>query len=180
MMNEKNDFIVTVVLLMLIFIGIVSLHNNSIKRFNQYLEDRISTRKPLIKTDTIIKERVDTLLVNNPITVKEKYVYTITDTVYSVDSVKTPIKLDISHKTYDGEQLSTNGNKIRYRAIIGGYKPTLDTLELYANNKDTTIVKEIVKYKTKHFHIGPAVGFGYGMFNKKPDVFVGVTFTYSF
>lgn len=179
-MNEKNDFIVTVVLLMLIFIGIVSLHNNSIKRFNSYLEDRISTQKPLIKTDTIIKERVDTLLVNNPIPVKEKYVYTITDTVYSVDSVKTPIKLDISHKTYEGEQLSTGGNKIRYRAIIGGYKPTLDTLELYANRNDTTIVKEIVKYKTKHFHIGPSIGLGYGMFNKKPDVFVGVTFSYSF
>lgn len=179
-MNEKNDFIVTVVLLMLIFIGIVSLHNNSIKRFNSYLEDRISTQKPLIKTDTIIKERVDTLLVNNPITVKEKYVYTITDTVYSVDSVKTPIKLDISHKTYEGEQLSTSGNKIRYRAIIGGYKPTLDTLELYANRNDTTIVREITKYKTKHFHIGPAVGLGYGMFNKKPDVFVGVTFSYNF
>lgn len=179
-MNEKNDFIVTVVLLMLIFIGIVSLHNNSIKRFNSYLEDRISTQKPLIKTDTIIKERVDTFLVSNPITVKEKYVYTITDTVYSVDSVKTPIKLDISHKTYEGEQLSTGGNKILYRAIIGGYKPTLDTLELYANNKDTTIVKEITKYKTKHFHLGPSIGLGYGIFNKKPDVFVGVTFSYSF
>lgn len=175
-MNEKNDFIVTVVLLMLIFIGIVSLHNNSMKRFNPNMDDRTSN----IKTDTIIKERVDTLLVNNPITVKEKYVYTITDTVYSVDSVKTPIKLDISHKTYEGEQLSTGGNKIRYRAIIGGYKPTLDTLELYANNKDTTIVKEITKYKTKHFHIGPAVGLGYGMFNKKPDVFAGITFSYSF
>lgn len=179
-MNEKKDFIVTIVLLVLIFIGIVSLHNNSIKRFNSYLEDRISTQKPLIKTDTIIKEKVDTLLVSNPITVKEKYVYTIIDTVYSVDSIKTPIKLDISHKTYEGEQLSTSGNKIRYRAIIGGYKPTLDTLELYANRNDTTIVKEITKYKTKRFHIGPAVGLGYGMFNKKPDVFVGVTFSYSF
>ena len=175
-MNEKKDFVITIVLLVLIFIGIVSLHNNSMKRFNSYMEDRTSN----IKTDTIIKEKVDTLLVNNPITVKEKYVYTVIDTVYSVDSVKTPIKLDISHKTYEGDKLSTNGNKIRYKAIIGGYKPTLDTLELYANNKDTTIVKEIVKYKTKHFHIGPAVGFGYGMFNKKPDVFVGVTFSYSF
>lgn len=175
-MNEKNDFIITVALLMLIFLGIVSLHNNSFKRFNSYLEDRTSN----IKADTIIKERVDTLLVDNPIPVKEKYVYTITDTVYSVDSIRTPIKLDISHKTYEGEQLSTGGNKIRYKAIIGGYKPTLDTLELYANRNDTTIVKEITKYKTKHFHIGPAVGLGYGMFNKKPDVFVGVTFSYSF
>lgn len=175
-MNEKNDFIITVALLMLIFIGIVSLHNNSFKRFNSYLEDRTSN----IKADTIIKEMVDTFLVSNPIPVKEKYVYTITDTVYSVDSIRTPIKLDISHKTYEGEQLSTGGNKIRYKAIIGGYKPTLDTLELYANRNDTTIVKEITKYKTKHFHIGPAVGLGYGMFNKKPDVFVGVTFSYSF
>ena len=175
-MNEKNDFIVTIVLLMLIFIGIGFLHYNSMKRFNPNMEDRTSN----IKTDTIIKERVDTLLVNNPIPVKEKYVYTITDTVYSVDSIKTPIKLDISHKTYEGEQLSTGGNKIRYKAIIGGYKPTLDSLELYASIKDTTIVKEITKYKTKHFHIGPAVGLGYGMFNKKPDVFVGVTLSYSF
>ena len=175
-MNEKNDFIVTVVLLVLIFIGIVSLHNNSIKRFNPNMDDRTSN----IKADTIIKERVDKLLVSNPIPVKEKYVYTITDTVYSVDSVKTPIKLDISHKTYEGDKLSTNGNKIPYSAIIGGYKPTLDTLELYANRNDTTIIKEITKYKTKHFHIGPAVGFGYGMFNKKPNVFVCVTFSYSF
>lgn len=149
-------------------------------RFNSYLEDGASTPKTLIKTDTIIKERVDTFLVSNPIQVKEKYAYTITDTVYSVDSFRTPIKLDISHKTYEGEQLSTGGDKIRYRAIIGGYKPTLDTLELYANRNDTTIVKEITKYKAKHFHIGPSVGLGYGMFTKKPDVFVGFTFTYSF
>ena len=115
-MNEKNDFIVTVVLLMLIFIGIVSLHNNSIKRFNPNMDDRTSN----IKTDTIIKERIDTFLVNNPIPVKEKYVYTITDTVYSVDSVKTPIKLYIRPKTYEGDELATNGNKIRYGAIIGG------------------------------------------------------------
>ena len=175
-MIKKKDFIIMIVLLVLIFLGIGWLHYNSMKRFNSYMEDRTSN----IKTDTIIKERVDTFLVNNPIKVKEKYVYTITDTVYSVDSIKTPIKLDISHKTYEGEQLSTGGNKIRYRAIIGGYKPTLDTLELYANNKDTTIVKEITKYKTKHFHLGPSLGLGYGMFNKKPDVFVGVTFSYSF
>lgn len=143
------------------------------------MEDRLD-RTSNIKTDTIIKEMVDTFLVSNPIPVKEKYVCTITDTVYSVDSVKTPIKLDISHKTYEGEQLSTGGNKIRYRAIIGGYKPTLDTLEIYAKLQASTIVKEITKYKTKHLHIGPAVGLGYGMFTKKPDVFVGVTFSYSF
>ena len=165
-----------IVLLVLIFLGIVWLHYNSMKRFNPNREERTSN----IKTDTIIKEMVDTYLVSNTIPVKEKYVYTITDTVYSIDSIKTQIKLDISHKTYEGEQLSTGGNKIRYKAIIGGYKPTLDTLELYANNKYTTIVKEITKYKTKHFHICPSIGLGYGMLNKKPDVFVGVTFSYSF
>ncbi len=169
-----------IIVLVLIFLGIGWLHYHSMHRFNSYLEDGASTQKTLIKTDTIIKERVDTFLVSNPIPVKEKYVCTNIDTVYSVDSVKTPIKLDISHKTYEGEQLSTGGNKIRYRAIIGGYKQTLDTLEIYAKNQDTTIIKEITKYKTKHFHIGPAVGLGYGMFNKKPDVFVGVTFSYSF
>ena len=179
-MISKKNFIMMFVLLVLIFIGIGWLHYNSMHRFNSYLENGASTPNMLIKTDTIIKERVDTYLVSNPITVKEKYICTIIDTVYSVDSIKTPIKLDISHRTYEGEQLSTGGNKIRYRAIIGGYKPTLDTLELYTNRNDTTIVREITKYKTKHFHIGPSVGLGYGMFNRKPDIFVGVTFTYSF
>ena len=37
----------------------------------------------------------------------------------------------------------------------------------------------VPKYKKKHFSIGPSVGVGYGVFNRKPDLFVGVNVTWN-
>lgn len=35
------------------------------------------------------------------------------------------------------------------------------------------------KQKKSRFSIGPSVGFGYGVFSKKPDIFIGATITYN-
>lgn len=58
---------------------------------------------------------------------------------------------------------------------------TLDSISLtILNIPQVTITKEVTKIKRNHFNYGITVGCGYGLFNKKADVFVGMGITYSF
>ena len=65
---------------------------------------------------------------------------------------------------------------------LSGVNPRIDTLK--ADWRKGTIHQETIiteeKTKKKHFYWGPSVGVGYGVINRKPDVFVGVSVGYSF
>ena len=75
------------------------------------------------------------------------------------DSVE--VLVPITQKTYETED---------YKAWVSGYEPNLDSLELYR----PTIIKTMTVRKQPRWGIGVAIGAGYGVINKKPDVFVGV------
>ena len=60
-----------------------------------------------------------------------------------------------------------------YTAWISGYEPRLDSIEVY--QKTVTITKSVEgRVKSKRFNVGLTGGFGYGVFTRKPDVWVGV------
>lgn len=63
-----------------------------------------------------------------------------------------------------------------YTAWVSGYEPRLDSIEVY--RKTVTIVKRETVSKCNRFNVGLAGGFGYGVFTRKPDVWVGVGCTW--
>lgn len=118
-----------------------------------------------LKTDTITITKIDTVIVVKP-AVQYRYItQVITDTLYNTDSIKVPVQIPIESKTY---QDST------YRAVVSGYRASLDTIQVYPIHTITTITN----IKQKRFNIGIQAGVGYGCFNKKPDIYWGFGVSY--
>lgn len=49
----------------------------------------------------------------------------------------------------------------------------------YIPGKIENVIAWNKEQKKSRFSIGPSVGFGYGVFSKKPDIFIGATITYN-
>ena len=120
-----------------------------------------------LKTDTITITKIDTVTVTKPVLNNRFITQVITDTLYNTDSVLVPVQIPIETKIY---QDST------YRAVISGYRASLDTIQVYPIHTYTTITNIITK--KKRFNIGLQAGVGYGCFNKKPDIYVGLGVSY--
>jgi hypothetical protein len=131
-----------------------------------YHSNRNSTENSL-KTDTITITKIDTVTVTKPVLNNRFITQVITDTLYNTDSVLVPVQIPIETKIY---QDST------YRAVISGYRASLDTIQVYPIHTYTTITNIITK--KKRFNIGLQAGVGYGCFNKKPDIYVGLGVSY--
>lgn len=131
-----------------------------------YHSNRNSTESSL-KTDTITITKIDTVTVTKPVIQYRYITQVITDTLYNTDSIKVPVQIPIESKTY---QDST------YRAVVSGYRASLDTIQVYPIHAITTITNTIIKQK--RFNIGVQAGVGYGLFNKKPDIYVGLGVSY--
>lgn len=131
-----------------------------------YHSNRNSVENSL-KTDTITITKIDTVTVLKPVVQYRYITQVITDTLYNTDSVLVPVRIPIESKTY---QDST------YRAVVSGYRASLDTIQVYPIHTYTTITNIITKQK--RFNIGVQAGVGYGCFNKKPDVYWGFGVSY--
>ena len=86
-------------------------------------------------------------------------------TLLSADSVE--VELPITQKVYGDST---------YRAWVSGYRPSLDSIEVY--RKTITIEKNILLPSAKRWSIGVTGGYGYGLLHGRPDVFVGVGVSY--
>ena len=82
------------------------------------------------------------------------------DTIH--DSIEVPIP--IIQKRYEDSL---------YTAWVSGYRPNLDSIRLYLPEVQTTITKTIVK-PSPLITFGIQAGGGYGVINRKPDIYVGV------
>lgn len=64
-----------------------------------------------------------------------------------------------------------------YTAWISGYEPRLDSIEVY--QKTVVVTKSVEgRVKNRRFNVGLTGGFGYGVFTRKLDVWVGVGCTW--
>ena len=86
------------------------------------------------------------------------------ENVYLTDSGK--VIVPISRKVYTDDST--------YRAVVSGYKATLDQIDIY--RKQTVITNTVTK--DRRWNFGLTGGIGYGLTTHKPDVFVGVGVTY--
>ena len=116
------------------------------------------------RKDTVvsIKKEYDTVYVNKP----EYITKVINDTIYILDK---PNEYRFNNSDYD---LYVNAVKLNnYKLDIHAK----DTITLY----ETKYIEKTVK-ENKKFQHGISVGLGYGVINKKPDLFLGYSVIYKF
>ena len=136
--------------------------------------ERFQSRTPTI--DTVIDidtfTMIDTVKIPHTILVPSK-----TDTVYQ-EKITKDTTLQVTRKTYD-----IDNDSVGAHVVVSGINPMVDTLSIWAKKTsysvNKTIIKTIPMKDTKRFKIYPTVGVGYGVFSRKPDMYIGIGFTYS-
>ena len=140
------------------------------------------TKQNVIKQDTVYSTKTDTLWKDTVITKKElvpkEIVKKKVDTLYLSNG--DTMQLITESKRYD-ELLTSGVDTCEVSAFVSGVHPSLDSLSwrLKTHHEVVTNTVEITKYIEKkrklkdRFHFAPNVSFGYGLFNKKPDLYVG-------
>lgn len=130
-----------------------------------------NTIDTVIDVDTFT--RVDTVKIPKTILVPSK-----TDTVYKERITKDTV-LSVTRKTYD-----IDNDSVGAHLVVSGVNPNVDTLSIWSKKTsysvNKTIIKTIPMKDTKRFKIYPTIGVGYGVFSRKPDMYIGIGFTYSF
>ena len=134
--------------------------------------------EPVIITDTLTQVVYDTVFIDHFETVKLPVVDTticyITDTVTRVDSIEVEVPISI----YKLDTIfSTDTTSLNIRIQNSGYDIKFDSLS-YKFEYTPTLNK--TNFFKEHLKFGVGVSSGYGVFSKKPDVFVGVGFYYCF
>ena len=118
------------------------------------------------KRDTIVEYKYNTDTIYNTKTNTEYKYITKNDTVYIEN------KPEIYKDSTDNYDITIQSVK-------------MDWYKLNIHHRDTiTYTKEIIKNvynkKKQHFNHGITLGVGYGVWNQKPDLFIGYSVMYSF
>lgn len=137
------------------------------ERFNS----RTNAIDTVIDVDTFTK--IDTVKIPKTILVPSK-----TDTIYQ-DRIQKDTTLQVTRKTYD-----IDNDSVGAHLVVSGINQSVDTLSIWSKKRsysvNKTIIKTIPMKDSKRFKIYPTIGVGYGVFSRKPDMYIGIGFTYSF
>ena len=132
------------------------------------------------KVDTIIVndtiKHVDTITINKPIPIYSEIVKI--DTLYKENG--DTVQLFTENKLYK-DTLCNQNDSIILESSISGINPRLDWMK--ADWRKQEIIKTITitnTVKRKGLMITPQLGVGYGLLNKKTDVFLGIGLSYNF
>lgn len=141
---------------------------------------RKCTNKPnVIKTDTItVTECVckDTTIIEKEFVQKEVIKKKV-DTLYLENG--DTLNLVTEQKKYE-KSLVSDKDTADLEIYVSGIKTSLDSLKMCLKTHTVTNTIEITKYVERkktikdRFHFEPQVGIGYGLTNKKTDIYVGV------
>lgn len=135
-------------------------------------------------TDTVIVERTDTVWKTDTFKVvqpKPKYIEKIkVDTVF--DKQGNEIELVTENKIYQDTIPTCARDTVLVTSYISGTNAQLDSLNVILRKSEITKTNtvEITKYIEKkksffdRFHFAPNVSVGYGITQKKADVYIGV------
>lgn len=122
----------------------------------------------ITRVDTIIKR--DTIIIDKPQPIYITKTKVVRDTLKTTDTIPQFVEVEVPIETKEYKDSS-------YYCRISGFQPFLEHLEVYP--VQTTITKEITQYKAKKWNCGIQAGFGYGVFNKKPDLYIGIGVNYN-
>ena len=126
-------------------------------------EPSIVIKRDTVWKDSIIREPLpaETIDIGKTVYIKVPVPeYLPGDTVH--DSIEVPVP--IYQKRYEDSL---------YTAWVSGYRPNLDSIRLYLPEVQTTVTKTIVT-PAPLITFGIQAGGGYGIINRKPDIYVGV------
>lgn len=139
-----------------------------------------------VETDTVFQERIDTMHITHTVT-RYRPQPTRTDTIFVTDTQTQEVAQHIK-KTYevDSLQIDTTSKPhgmVSYHLLVRTDNNDVDSISLRFNVdypkiiQTQTITKTVTK--KKHWNYGIQTGFGYGIYNRKPDLYIGVGFQYN-
>ena len=142
--------------------------------------------KTKVETDTVFQERIDTIHLTHTVT-KYKPQPTRTDTIFITDTQTQEVAQHIK-KTYEVDSLHidttcTPPASVNYHLLVRTDNYDVDSIALRFNvdypkiTQTQTITKTVTR--KKHWNYGIQTGFGYGIYNRKPDLYIGVGIGYS-
>ena len=159
---NKTSFIISILLIISLSFNI---HQCNRKRDKEYVN--VEKEVTVEKTDTIVEYKYKTDTIYNTKTNTEYKYITINDTAYIEN------KPEIYKDSTDNYDITIQSVK-------------MDWYKLNIHKRDTiTYTKEIIKNvytkpKKQHLNHGITLGVGYGVWNQKPDLFIGYSVMYSF
>ena len=139
-----------------------------------------------VETDTVFQERIDTIHLTHTVT-RYRPQPTRTDTIFVTDAQTQEVAQHIK-KTYevDSLQIDTTSKPhgmVSYHLLVRTDNNDVDSIALRFNVdypkiiQTQTITKTVTK--KKHWNYGIQTGFGYGVYNRKPDLYIGVGVQYN-
>ena len=139
-----------------------------------------------VETDTVFQERIDTIHLTHTVT-RYRPQPTRTDTIFVTDTQTQEVAQHIK-KTYEVDSLqidttSTPHGMVSYHLLVRTDNYDVDSIALRFNVdypkiiQTQTITKTVTK--KKRWNYGIQTGFGYGVYNRKPDLYIGVGIQYN-
>ena len=139
-----------------------------------------------VETDTVFQERIDTIHLTHTVT-RYRPLPTRTDTIFVTDTQTQEVAQHIK-KTYEVDSLHidttcTPPASVNYHLLVRTDNYDVDSIALRFNVdypkiiQTQTITKTVTK--KKHWNYGIQTGLGYGVYNRKPDLYIGVGIQYN-
>lgn len=140
--------------------------------YRMYMD--LTQRPPIYVDKEVIKVKTDTVTIVKPKVITQIQLKTDTALLPVIDqrTESVYVQVPITQKIY---------NDARYTAYVSGYKPSLDSINIY--NTTVTVTKTIEqKPKTGGIKIKPSIqaGYGYGLITKNSDIYVGAGVSLTF
>lgn len=133
------------------------------------------------RPDTIVLTRVDTIF--DTISITKYYPKPVKVEVIKRDTLYNDTILATKRSTFCDTILATPTDTVCVMTEIEGIDARMNYLKAYLKKGtihiNTTQTVTITKRK-KGLMFAPNVSVGYGLFNKRPDVYIGVGFSYNF
>lgn len=169
----KNKIVIIAFLLTIVIFSLLLV----IPRFKFHSNEN---KSDTIRIDSCI-ELLDTIY--RPMIVKDTLPVLKYKTRFKTDTIVKngdTIQIPIDRYVY----VDTLSDSVSYKAILRGYRASLDSITINYPQRTIEVLKTqtitLQRTKVKHWNYGINAGVGYGIFNRKPDAFVGFTFGYSF
>ena len=139
-----------------------------------------------VETDTVFQEHIDTIHITHTVT-RYRPQPTRTDTIFITDTQTQEVARHIK-KTYEVDSLqidttSTPHGMVSYHLLVRTDNYDVDSIALRFNVDYPKIIQTQTITKTvtrkKHWNYGIQTGFGYGVYNRKPDLYIGLGIQYN-
>ena len=139
-----------------------------------------------VETDTVFQERIDTIHLTHTVT-RYRPQPTRTDTIFITDAQTQEVAQHIK-KTYEVDSLHIDTTcmppaSVHYHLLVRTDNYDVDSIALRFNvdypkiTQTQTITKTVTK--KKRWNYGIQTGLGYGVYNRKPDLYIGVGIQYN-